>query len=41
MGASMKEKQFGVENADDWPIIDAVIWSTMMIGLVFMLALII
>jgi len=37
----MNRKQFGVENADDWPLIDAVIWSTMMIGLVFILALMI
>ena len=37
----MRDNQFGVENADDWPLIDAVIWSTMLIGLVFILALII
>ena len=34
----MSKKQFGVENDDDWPILDAAIWSSILILFTFLFA---
>jgi hypothetical protein len=34
----MKKKQFGCENADDWPMGAAIFWSSFLIFLTFIFA---